>query len=260
MPSCAVDDIEVHYEEGGEGPPLLLLNGLVASAFLWPSAWLDRLERDHRVVRVSNRGTGHTPPGDEVTVPGMAADAAAVLDHLGIDRAGILGFSMGGMVAQALALGAPERVGALVLVSTTTGGAVDVHPEFVAAISGSGGDTVSAAGAFFHLLTGPGFFEENPASLGELAEGWQQAPTPPDTAVLQLTAAGMFDSRDRLHEISAPTMVLHGIEDRLLMPAGGERLAAGITGATLHTFEGVGHMLPFETASHTAEMVAAFLA
>lgn len=260
MPLCPVSDTEVHYEVGGHGPAVLLLNGLVASAFLWPRRWRERLERSHRVIRVSNRGTGHTVADGEMLIPELALDAVAVLDASGVDRAHVVGFSMGGMVAQAIALDHPERVGALTLCSTTTGGVADVHPEFVEAIGGSGGDTVRAAGAFFHLLTGAGFFDEHPEALGDLAEGWQQAPTPPATAGLQLMAAAQFDSRSRLGEIASPTLVLHGTVDRLLVPAGGERLAAGIPGARLQLFEGVGHMLPYEATDESLDLVEGLFA
>lgn len=260
MPICATGDVEVHYEVGGAGPPLLLLNGLVASAFLWPPAWLARMERHHRVVRVSNAGTGLTPAAEGLTIERMALDALVVLDELAIERAHVLGFSMGGMVAQALALDHRARVERLVLVSTSTGGAGDVHPEFAAAVGGSGGDTASAAGSFFHLLVGPGFFEDNPASLADLAEGWQQAPTPPPTALEQMGAVAMFDSAERLAEIAAPTLVLHGSDDRLLIPGGGKRLAAGIPGAGWHEYEGVGHLLAYEVGDESAEVIVGFLA
>ncbi|MBI2169598.1 MAG: alpha/beta hydrolase [Actinobacteria bacterium] len=259
MPFCEGVGGQIHYEVGGSGPPMLLLNGLVASAYLWPRSWLERFEATRTVVRVSNRGTGHTPLGEKLTVDAMAEDALAVLDALHLGPTPVLGFSMGGMVAQSLTLARPERVTALVLASTTTGGENDVHPEFLAAIGNSGGDTASAASSFFHLLTAPGFFERSPETLSDLGRGWQAAPTPPDTAIAQLVAAAGFDSRQRLTQIDVPVLVLHGLEDRLLVPAGGERLASGIGGARLELYPDVGHMLPFEVPQESGEVIEGFL-
>lgn len=259
MPFCEGTDTRVHYETGGDGPVLLMLNGLVASAFLWPRAWLDRFERAYTVVRVSNRGTGHTAAGDRVTIEAMAADALAVLDLVGADRAHVLGYSMGGMVAQSLTLSHPERVAALVLCSTTTGGAADAHPEFLGALAGAGGSAERAAGSFFHLLAGPGFLETNPQVVDELATGWLEAPTRAETTPAQLAAAATFDVRERLSELDKATLVLHGTEDRLIVPAAGERLASLIAGARLEIFHGAGHLLPFEVPERSGVLIQEFL-
>lgn len=258
MPFCERGDTRIHYEVGGDGPPLVLVNGLVASALLWPTPWVQRLEADHRVIRVSNRGTGHTGPGDGIAIESMAADVVAVLDSEGVDRADVVGFSMGGMVAQWLALEWPARVRRLVLSSTTTGGANDVHPDFVAAIGKMADAPGEAAGALFPLIVAPGFWDDHPEVLADLAAGWQAAPTPPETGPAQLMAAAQFDSRERLPEIATPTLVLHGLEDRLLVVDGGRRVVAGIPDARLETFTGVGHMLAYEVPA-SAELVTEFV-
>jgi len=260
MPWCERPDVRVHYEVSGDGPPLLLLNGLVASGFLWPRPWLDRFGEAYTVIRVSNRGTGHTPLTDGITIDALAADALAVLDECGAGRAHVLGFSMGGMIAQAVTLAQPERVAGLALCSTTTGGEADAHPEFLGALAATQGDAVSAFSSFIHLLTGPGFWDDNPEMVADLAAGWQQAPTPPETSFAQLVAVAAFDTRELAATIGSPVLILHGIEDRLIMPVGGERLAATIPGSRLEIFEGVGHMLPFEATERAGDLIEAFLA
>lgn len=258
MPFCAGSETPVHYETDGAGPPVVLINGLVASAFLWPAPWIERLAGSRRVIRVSNRGTGHTEPGDGIAIETMAADVVAVLDAEAVDEVDVLGFSMGGMVAQALALGWSSRVRRLVLSSTTTGGANDVHPDFVEAIGKIASSPGEAAASLFPLIVAPGFWDDHPEVLADLGAGWQAAPTPPETGTAQLMAAARFDSRDRLGDVTAPTLVLHGLEDRLLVPAGGERVAAGIRGARLETFEAVGHMVAYE-APESVDLVTEFL-
>lgn len=260
MPFSDSASARVHYEVGGEGPALLLINGLVASAYLWPRQWLADLEMSFRVVRTSNRGTGHTRHEGDLTVPVMAGDALSVLDDLDIDRAHVLGFSMGGMVAQTLALDHAERVRRLVLCSTTHGGVSTAHPDFVQALGeGLPGGGHEATANFFPLIAGPGYFDNHPETLAELAELWLEAPTPWDTLALQLTAAAGFDVRERLGEIAQATLVLHGTEDRLIMYENGPRLAEGIPTARLETYEGVGHMLPFEASERSAGEISEFL-
>lgn len=262
MPLCELPDgaPPVHYEIGGDGPPLLMLNGLVASGFLWPKAWLARFEARYTVIRVSNPGTGHTPLGGSLTMALMAQGALAVLDACGGRRAHVLGYSMGGMVAQTIALEAPERVASLVLCSTTTGGVNDTHPEFLAALTGSQGDAERAAGSFLHLLTNPTFWDESPEMVAELAMAWQEAPTPAPTALAQIGAAAMFNALDRIGGFPGPVLILHGTEDRLIVPDGGRRLASMLPQAQLEIFEGIGHLLPFEATERAGDLIDEFLA
>src|SRR2546421_9303181 len=121
--------VNIHYQDSGSGPPLLVLNGWTASGLIWPDEWIQPLEADHRLLRVCNRGTGWSDPvSDPFTVADMVADALAVLDAEGIDRTHVFGLSMGGMIAQQLALTHPERVGHLILCATAP-----PPPDFVMA-------------------------------------------------------------------------------------------------------------------------------
>src|SRR3954470_16173372 len=126
---AASGTVNIHYQDSGDGPPLLVLNGWTASGLIWPDEWVHALERDYRLLRVCNRGTGWS---DHVTSPftvaDMVTDAVAVLDAEGIDRAHVFGLSMGGMIAQQLALAHPERVVRLVLCATAP-----PPPDFVMA-------------------------------------------------------------------------------------------------------------------------------
>lgn len=261
MPTAERDEVRVHYEEGGAGPPLLMINGLAASAYLWPRRWLEVLESRFRVVRVSNRGTGHTHAPGPFGIADLAVDALAVLDAAGFDHSHVFGYSMGGMVAQTLALEAPERVRRLVLCSTSSHGVGTTHPDFAKALGDmvSEGTTRAMAGSLFPILAADGFIDDHPEVVAELAEGWQQAPTPFATTLAQLQAAAGFDTRPRLGEIGAATLVVHGSDDRLIVHEAGPALASGIPDARFESFEGVGHLLPFETGRRGVEVVLDFL-
>ena len=104
----ASGEVNIHYKDKGTGPPLLILNGWTASGLIWPDEWLQALEPHYRLLRVCNRGTGWSDHvTDPFTVADMVADAVAVLDAEGIDRAHVFGLSMGGMITQQLALTHP---------------------------------------------------------------------------------------------------------------------------------------------------------
>ena len=120
----AVAGSELHYERRGQGPPLLLIQGMGANGTHWGEPFLAELERDFELVLYDHRGIGRSAPlqGAGLTVAGLAADALALLDALGIAQAHVLGISMGGMVAQELALAAPDRVRTLILGATSCGG------------------------------------------------------------------------------------------------------------------------------------------
>jgi 3-oxoadipate enol-lactonase len=122
-------NLDLHYELRGDGPPLLLLMGWRGNLDWWPAPLLRRLEQRHRLILVDNRGAGDTgDPGGRYTMAQMAGDAAALLDGLGVARADVLGVSMGGMIAQELALLRPARVDRLVLCCTHSGRRARVRP------------------------------------------------------------------------------------------------------------------------------------
>ena len=260
MPFAGTRGFRVHYQDGGEGPPLVLLNGWMVSSYFWPRPWLDRLERSFRVLRVDHRGTGHSElPDGPFTLDDMAADALGVLDELGLERAHFMGVSMGGIITQQIALTRPERVLALVFCSTTPGGGhAETDPDFAAALAEGAGSRDTMMRSVLPLVAAPGFFEGSPDSLMELAVAWQAAPTSFEVMGQQLGACAAADFLGRLREIEAPTLVLHGDQDRLLPVDNGRLIAGAIPGARLEVLPGTGHMLTWE-APETAELVASFL-
>jgi pimeloyl-ACP methyl ester carboxylesterase len=123
MPMTKIGDVNLHYQVQGVGDPLLLIMGYRGSSYMWGEELLQLLSRDFQVIIFDNRGTGKSDkPNAIYTIPMMADDAAGLLQHLGMPRAHVFGVSMGGMIAQELALRHPKRVDRLTLGCTTCGG------------------------------------------------------------------------------------------------------------------------------------------
>jgi 3-oxoadipate enol-lactonase len=251
-------DVRIAYEVRGAGPPLLLVQGLGYGGRGWgPGA--DLLADDFLVVSYDNRGFGASdaPPGP-YTVAQLAADAAAVLDAAGLERAHVVGASLGGMIAQELALARPERIDRLVLVSTTPGLRGHLMPARTLALM------VEAP------LLPPEValrrFVENalgPAASGELAErivAYRTAnPPEPEGWQAQAAAGATFDALERLATIAAPTLVVHGTEDAVVDSRNGALLAKSIPGARLELLPGCGHLASWEEPELFAALLRDFL-
>jgi 3-oxoadipate enol-lactonase len=247
----------IAYEVFGAGPPVLLVQGLGYARWGWEPV-VGRLEGEFRVVSFDNRGIGESdvPPGP-YTAAELAADAVAVLDAAGVARAHVVGASLGGMVAQELALAHPERVDRLVLVCTTPGGAgAFPMPE----------PTLRLLAEAASLAPEDALrrFVEN----AMVARGWlvdelyaRRLASPPDPVGWQAQAAAgvMFDAFDRIGAIGAPTLVVHGTDDNVVDPRNAELLAARIPGARLELVSGTGHLLFWEQPDRFVELLREFL-
>ena len=123
IPTVAVDDAQIVYRRIGKGPPLVVLNGFGATNADWDPSFIDRLASSHELILLNNRGMGgSTDDGQSFDIAKLADDTAQVIDTLGIERANVLGWSMGGFIAQAFALKYADRINKLVLLSTDFGG------------------------------------------------------------------------------------------------------------------------------------------
>jgi 3-oxoadipate enol-lactonase len=240
------DGVDLYYERAGAGPPMLLVMGLGMNATGW---WrtIPILARDFTVLSFDNRGVGRSgrPPGP-YSIAQMADDAVAVLDAAGVEAAHVYGVSLGGMVAQEIALRRPERVLGLVLAATTPGGEHAVAPD---------AETL----AFFHRRSQMPAEEAVWASVPynyaartrrdggqRIAEDIAQRlrfPIEPEPYVAQLAAALGHDAYERLGAVSHPTLVLHGAEDRMVHPDNARLLAERIPAAQLQLWEQTGHLL-----------------
>ena len=221
------DGVDLEWTAEGDGPPLLLISGQSSSFDGWESV-VPLLAARHRVIRYNHRGVGASGVGDPTgySTRLFALDAAAVLDAAGVESAAVCGHSMGGRVAQWLAIDAPARVSRLVLVSTTGGDARGAKRDAEASALLVSGDRARMRPLFF----GDDFAAEHPEVVDQFFRG------PRDRAVLRghFAASKEHDVWDELPRIAAPTLVVHGALDRLAPVENARRLAETIPDAALH--------------------------
>lgn len=237
----------IHWEDtGGAGPPVLLVMGLGMTATGWWRTVPVLAEAGFRVLAFDNRGVGRSgrPPGP-YTVADMAGDAATVLDAAGMAAAHVYGISLGGMIAQELALTRPDRICALVLGATTPGGAAHVPPraDVQAFLQQRGRMTAEhAVWASVPINYAPRTRVAGGHRIAEDVAQRLRYPIEAEFYLAQLAAAQAHDAAERLGAIAAPTLVVHGGEDVLIPPANGERLAAAIPGAELSLWPDAAHL------------------
>ena len=259
MPSVPVAGTQLHVERRGDGEPLLLIQGMSANSEQWGESFLGELDRDFELILYDHRGVGRSGPvAGDVTIAGLARDALALLDALAIERAHVFGFSMGGMVAQELALAAPGRVATLTLAGTTCGGTQSkpTSAEVVQALT-----TAVLSGNRERLLkTGFGVlfssaFAGDVANYPPFAAAARIHPLSLSTLLDQQSAILAHDTYGRLRGLSAPTLVVHGTEDQMLSHVNGDLVASMIPGARLELLDGVGHLLFWEQPERVAQLV-----
>lgn len=243
MPKIKVGQALIHYHRTGEGEPLLLIAGLGGDLYNWKNA-IPQLQEKHRVIAFDNRGAGLTEaPTTAFSMEMMADDAAGLLDALDIPKAHVIGWSMGGNVAQELTLRHPERVGALVLMSTYARAPARSRFALDTMIRGLR-EGASPATAMMMMRawcsTEAAFAEE----VVQRAPPSSKGPNGVDGFANQKKALDGFDSRKRLKGLHVPTLLVHGTDDIMVPPDFARELADGIHGAGLHWIEGAGHFLP----------------
>ncbi len=275
MSMAKVNGIELYYEEHGSGDPLLLIMGLAADS----TAWLFQVPdfaKHYRTIVFDNRGVGRSskPPGP-YTIHQMADDTAALLDVMRITRTHVVGVSMGGMIAQELALRHPQRVRGLVLACTYPEPDAEIErqrefsvAQFGGRITTSGEMRIDVSAldpmAFFqHLLPSvfnPDFIATQLPKLMELFGGALQYGFSLEAILGQVAAVMSHKATDRLHQITSPTLVITGDADRLVPPANSDILAKHIPGARLVKVAGGSHGFNFETPEIFNREVLDFLA
>jgi pimeloyl-ACP methyl ester carboxylesterase len=251
--SAYVNGTRLYYERHGRGEPLLLITGFTISAAVFEPV-LDLYTPRFECLLYDNRGSGRSAvPRWPTSMPELAADAAGLLDALGVDSAHVYGVSMGGMVAQELAIRFPERVRGLVLAGTTPGGPRALRPtaaELAAAARGR-----SAAG----LLFSPQFRRADPQRVRSLLRHFARHRVTARGAWWQWWATVYHDTVSRLGTIQAPTLVLHGELD-VMCPLGNARLLAErIPDAELVVIPGAGHAFALERPRAAAAALTGWL-
>jgi 3-oxoadipate enol-lactonase len=251
----------LHWERTGAGPPVLLIMGLGLSGGAW---WrtVPVLSRRLAVITFDNRGVGRSRSLlHAYTTESMADDAVSVLDAAGVDRAHVYGISLGGMVAQQLALRHPDRVRSLVLGATNAGGARMRWPDpEVLAFLRKRLRMPPEEGAWSSVAFNYGARcrREHPERIAEDIAQRLAHPFPEQAYRAQLWAAALHDCYSRLDRIEAPTLVVHGSDDRMVPVENGRMIADRIPGARLIEVEESGHLFPTE-APGVDEEIGEFL-
>jgi pimeloyl-ACP methyl ester carboxylesterase len=279
--------IDIAYEERGErgNPTVLLVMGLGVQLVHWPEGFVNALvNRGLHVVRFDNRDSGHSTHMHDAPIPDvpaalsgdlssasytlsdMGADAVGLLDALSIDAAHVVGASMGGMIAQTMAIEHPARVRSLTSIMATTGDRTvgQIHPTTMQAVfAGPRPQTreelVERALRMIAVLGSPAY-PSNEAAVAETAAlAWDRAHD--DAAVMRQGVAVIAsgDRTARLRELDVPALVIHGLADTMCDPSGGRATAAAIRGAELVLIEGMGHNLPPGLWDRLADHVAALV-
>ena len=260
MPAAQLQGIEIHYQEQGSGRPLLLVPGIPAIADDWGPLAARLADAGHRVIAYDNRGSGaSTVTAGPYSTAQMAQDALALLDSLDVRRADVFGMSMGGMIAQELALAAPARVGRLVLGCTHAGLAHATPPDrdagrAFALQTDDWGQRMRALAPF-------AFARDVDAAMleGFVAKKSRDVQDPAGYQA-QIDAVLAHDTAERLAQIACPTLVITGDDDRVIPGASSDLLAQRIPGASLSVIAGSGHLFFLERPDETFAVLAELLA
>ncbi len=254
MPRASGRGVEIEYETFGEAgaPTVMLINGLGSQMTRWPAPFCEMLvAKGLRAVRMDNRDTGKSTwfqPGDAYSLSDMAEDVAMVLDAAGAAKAHIVGVSMGGMIAQTVAIEHPDRVLSLTSIMSNTGNP-DLPPAPAAGVLTSVPPDPKADWEGFvahgmknaRIIGSPGF-PWTDEELRERTESEYRRAYNPTGSQRQMGAIRAYgDRRPMLAHLKVPTLVLHGADDPLVPVAGGRDTAANIPGAELRIIEGMGH-------------------
>lgn len=270
MTAADLGTITIEYEITGEGTPLLLVMGLGSQLIHWPEAFVEQIaERGFQVIRYDNRDMGLSTKID-AEVPGigrtvaalvskrlarsaylladMADDGAQLLEHLGISAAHVVGVSMGGMIAQSIAIGHPDKVLSLTSIMSNTGDRRNGRPalgllaKLSRLLDDAPGKMMENALVISRLISGPHFDPE--AERLVIQRAFDRSFTPEGMMRQMLSISASPDRTRQLRRLDVPTLVVHGLLDPLVRPSGGIATARAIPGSRLLMFPDMAHDLP----------------
>jgi pimeloyl-ACP methyl ester carboxylesterase len=262
VPKVGVNDIQLYYEAHGQGEPLVLIMGLGGNTHGWDMQ-IPTFSREFQVVAFDNRGSGRSDkPATRYTMRLFADDTAGLMDALGIGSAHVYGQSMGGFIAQELALSYPQRVRTLILGSTSCGGrqAVAASPEHLALMALLPAlRPQEAAEKSLPLLYSAEFIARKRQELIARFLAEAELRPPLDAFARQVQATLHHNTYDRLPQIRCPTLIISGSDDKIVPAENSRILAERIPNAELVVLPGAGHGYPVECAEESNAIVLDFL-
>jgi len=264
MPLSTDTEIPLYYETFGEGPPLCLIAGYRQNSAAWPREFITRLSARHRVIIFDNRGTGCSgKPADGYDFIHQARDVIGLLDHLRVPRTNLLGFSMGGAIAQEVVVGTPGRIDRLILFGTFCGG-VWSEPASWSVLrqlfATEGLSPEQATRQALPVTYSPDYLAANPVAVEQQMRRELAYPTPAFASRKQMEALRNFDRYYDLPRIRAATLVATGSDDVLVKPRNSAIIAARIPNARLEMITDLGHRAIWEAPEEMADLIRDFLA
>ncbi|MDX1707183.1 MAG: alpha/beta hydrolase [Desulfobacterales bacterium] len=262
MPVAKIGDHSLYYELVGRGQPLVMIRGVGSNVDHWYDQ-VPALSRKFQLLVFDNRGIARSSdPGGPFSIRDMAADTIALMDAVGIKKAHVLGYSMGGMVAQEMAVNYPQKIAGLILVATDCGISLRIRaqPEVTRLFSemirlGTEEAKLAAARCLFANQT----FENNPQVIQHYADVSQRFPATQKMLAKQWAAVTQHDACDRLQGISSPTLAITGSEDVLIPPQNAAVLAERIPHAQMISIDGGGHLFLIEQPRQFNQAIIKFL-
>ena len=266
MPTISANNINIYYESVGSGEPLVLISGLGYNMWQWHKM-VPGLAEQFQVITLDNRGVGQTDkPEGPYSAAMLAADTAELLKVLNIPKAHIMGHSMGGFIAQEMALSYPGMVNKLILASTNFGGPrhLPITAEAMAVLGDVTNDAVTRFKNGLAVSTAPGWEEKNEAMIEEWLT-WRMANLVNPAAYQAQMAIGLsllaeeacFENK--LPNVQAETLILFGEYDKVVPPGNAGLLAAQIPHSTIHLLPNAGHFFPIETPEAANKAIIEFL-
>jgi pimeloyl-ACP methyl ester carboxylesterase len=260
---AGVNGVNIAYSAQGNGPPLVLIMGYRLNSNAWPATFIAQLAQRFTVITLDNRGTGQSDkPVAGYAIDNMARDVRGLLDELKFPQVHMLGYSMGGAIAQEFVRQFPERIKGLILCATMAGGAGATYaePPVVRVMRDLDGLTpAQAARRIWGVTYAPGYLDKHRAHVEQQMEREIALPTPLHAADLQFQAFAEFDCSQHLPAIKNSTLVLTGDLDRLISPQNSLKIARLIPGARLTIVPGSGHRVLWEATDECVAHIAGFL-
>ncbi|HEY8809761.1 MAG TPA: alpha/beta hydrolase [Solirubrobacterales bacterium] len=258
MPSIDAGGTELHYLRSGSGEPMLLIQGMSATHMTWGRPFLAPLEESFECIVFDNRGMGLSGRAElPFAIADLAGDVVALLDALEIERAHVVGVSMGGMIAQELALARAGRIRSLTIGATYCGGPegtlMDPADLRMLAAAMASGEREQVFRAMWKINLSPAFREDE-TRFAEFCAMASALPAPRDVIVQQMQACGAHDTSTRLASLEVSTQVIHGTADRLLGVNNGIQIAT-LLSVEPQLLENVGHMFWWEHPERSAALV-----
>jgi pimeloyl-ACP methyl ester carboxylesterase len=252
------------WQTVGAGPPLILVNGYAATAADWDPTFLGALAESFRVICLDNRGMGNSELGDprEISVSTMASDVEALMDALALEHAQIIGWSMGGFVAQHLAVRTPARVQTLVLLATDPGGSVATPADRGTweRLIDHTGSAREQASRLIALLFPASLAPDIDRQFGDVVAEARDTLSPIALRAQESAIEHWHASDQPLPGADAPrTLAACGTEDVVIPPANTAALAARWPGCRVHTFQGGGHAFMAQEPQRLAQLITSFL-